>query len=243
MTWPNRLRLSLGLLLVLVLVATFTIVLNRRITQVTSASASIQALHLDIGTDYAGTVVRSSVEVGQEVTAGQTIVVVQSQALAHDLAIGLLSASAAPFTVTGDGTMIFTAPADGIITSLVAQEGTFVQAGDVLATLDRADSLYVSAEYSLDPRDYERIETGAAVSIVLPNQREISGTVESVEVRTAADRAESVITIASDDLERGEQNGLIAPGVPVLASIALRDDGVLAGVEQSATAFLRKVTS
>lgn len=242
MTWSNRLRLTLGLVVVLALVAVFTIVLNRRITQVTSASASIEALHLEVGTDYAGTVVRDYVEVGQEVSAGDTLVAVQSQALAHDLAIGLLSADAAPFTVTEDGTMTFVAPADGIVTSLAAGQGSFVQAGDVLATLDRADSLSVSAEYSLDPRDYERIETGAQVLVVLPNQHEISGTVASVEVRTAADRAESVITIHSDDLERGAQNGLVAPGVPVLASIDLRDDGVMAGVEQSATAFLRKIT-
>lgn len=243
MTWPNRLRLTLGLFLVLVVVATSTIILNRRITQVTSASASIQALHLDIGTDYAGTVVRAFVEAGEEVEAGDKIVAVQSQALAHDLAIGLVSADAAPFTVAEDGTMTFVAPEDGIVTSLTAAEGAFVQAGNVLATLDRADSLYVSAEYSLDPRDYERIEIGASVSVVLPNQQEISGTVQSVEVRTAADRAESVITIASDELERGAENGLIAPGVPVLASVRLRDDGIMAGVEQTATAFLRKVAS
>lgn len=243
MTWPNRLRLALGLLLVLAVTAAFTIVLNRRITQVTSASASIQALHLDIGTDYAGTVMTSSVEVGDDVAEGDTIVTVQSQALAHDIAIGLIRADAAPFGVTPDGTMTFVAPADGIVTALPAQEGAFVQAGTVLATLDRADSLYVSAEYSLDAGDYERIETGAAVSIVLPNQEEVSGTVESVAVHTSADRAESVITIASTDLQRGGQNGLIAPGVPVLASVELRDDGIMAGVEATATAFLRKVTS
>ena len=243
MTWPNRLRMTLGLFLILVVVATFTVVLNRRITQVTSASASIQALHLDIGTDYAGTVVRTYVEAGQEVEAGDKILAVQSQALAHDLAIGLIRADAAPFDVAEDGTMTFVAPADGLVTSLAATEGTFVKAGNVLATLDHADSLYVSAEYSLDPRDYERIEIGATVSVVLPNQKEISGTVESIEVRTAADRAESVITIASDELERGAENGLITPGVPVQASVSLRDDGIMAGIEQSATAFLRKVAS
>lgn len=243
MTWPNRLRLTLGLLLVLVIVATSAIILNRRITQVTSGSASIQALHLDIGTDYAGTVVGAFVEAGEEVEAGDKIVAVQSQALAHDLAIGLVRADAAPFDVAVDGTMTFVAPTDGIVTSLAAVEGAFVRAGDVLASLDRADSLYVSAEYSLDPRDYERIEIGAAVSVVLPNQKEISGTVQSLEVRTAGDRAESVITIASDDLERGSENGLITPGVPVQASVRLRDDGIMAGVEQSATEFFRKVAS
>src|SRR5699024_6436213 len=153
-------RLALGLLLVLAVTAAFTTVLNRRITQVTSASASIQALHLDIGTDYAGTVMTSSVEVGDDVAEGDTIVTVQSQALAHDIAIGLIRADAAPFDATPDGTMTSVAPADGIVTALPAQEGAFVQAGTVLATLDRADSLYVSAEYSLDAGDYERIETG-----------------------------------------------------------------------------------
>ncbi|MBI9113392.1 HlyD family efflux transporter periplasmic adaptor subunit [Sanguibacter suaedae] len=241
MTWPNRLRVAIGLVLVLAVVAAFTIVLNRRITQVSSASASIAALEVQVGTDYAGTVVEQFVQEGDTVTAGDAIVSVQSQALAHDLAIGLVRADAAPFSVETDGTMTFVAPESGIVTDLVADQGAFVQAGAVLATVEREDSLYVSAEFSLDPTDYERIETGATVTVVLPDQQEIVGTVDRIDVRTTAGRAESMIRVTSDELVRGNSNGLMMPGAPVVASVELRDDGIMAGLEESATAFLRKI--
>lgn len=241
MTWSNRFRVALGLVVILALVATFTLVLNRRITQVTSASASFEAESFELGTDYAGTVTNQFVEAGDLVKAGEPVISVQSQALAHDLSIGLVRADAAPFQVTEDGTMTFVAPEDGIVTAMDADLGAFIMSGGVLATIERADSLYVSAKYSLDPRDYERIAIGAEVTVVLPNQEEVDGTVESIEVRTEANRAESIIRVVSDDLERGEQDGLMVPGAPVTASVKLRDDGVLAGVEQAAEEFLRKI--
>jgi multidrug resistance efflux pump len=241
MTWSNRFRVALGLVVILALVAAFTLVLNRRITQVSSASASFEAESVELGTDYAGTVVDRFVKPGDAVTAGEPVISVQSQALAHDLAIGLVRADAAPFQVAPDGTMTFVAPSDGIVTTMHADLGAFVQSGGVLATIEQSESLYISAKFSLDPRDYERIAIGADVTLVLPNQQEIEGTVESIEVRTEANRAESVIRVASDELERGEQDGLMVPGAPVTASVQLRDDGVLAGVEQAAQEFLRKI--
>lgn len=241
MTWSNRFRVAVGLVVIFAIVAVFTLVLNRRITQVTSASASFEAESLELGTDYAGTVIDQFVEAGDTVEAGDPVVSVQSQALAHDIAIGLVRADAAPFEVETDGTMTFVAPADGIVTTVNAAPGSFIQAGGVLSTIERSDSLYVSAKFSLDPRDYERIAIGADVTMVLPNQQEVEGTVESIEVRTEADKAESVIRVASDALERGEQDGLMVPGAPVTASVELRDDGVMAGVEQAAEEFLRKI--
>ena len=74
MTWSNRFRVALGLLVILVLVAAFTLVLNRRITQVSSASASFEAESVELGTDYAGTVVDSFVKPGDAVTAGEPVI-------------------------------------------------------------------------------------------------------------------------------------------------------------------------
>lgn len=241
MTWSNRFRVALGLILVLALVAVFTIILNRRITQVSSATASIGAAEVELGTDYAGTVVERFVEPGDEVSAGEPVVSVQSQALAHDLAIGLVRADAAPFQVTPDGTMTFVAPEDGIVKTLDVSPGAFVQAGRVLAAIERSESLFVRAEFSLDAADYERLEPGADVTLVLPNQKEIDGSVDTIEVVTNANRAEAVIKVVSPELERGAENGLMTPGVPVTASVQLRDDGVMADVQHSAEAFLRKI--
>jgi multidrug resistance efflux pump len=246
MTWSNRLRLVAGLLAVVLVCAALTLVMNRRLSQATSETATIRAESLGIGTDYAGTVTESLVDEGDEVTEGDPLFTVSSLTLQHDLAIGLVSADTKAYQVSEDGTITLVAPYDAVVTELSAREGAFVEAGSTIATLDRAGSLFVDAEVSLDPSDYARVRQGAPVTIVLPDQSEISGEVASVSVTNADDTAEATVEITSDALvdagqDGAAQSGLLSPGTPVTASIELYDDGVLAGVNETFGQFLRKV--
>ena len=51
MTWSNRLRLVGGLLVVVLVCAALTLVMNRRLSQATSSTATIRAEVLDVGSD------------------------------------------------------------------------------------------------------------------------------------------------------------------------------------------------
>jgi multidrug resistance efflux pump len=241
MTWRSRLKLALGLLGVTALVLVLTLVFTQRQTQVASESASIQAERFPVGIDYGGTVVERVVSDGDHVKAGDPLFVVLSTALQADLAEGLLQPETIAYSVTPEGTITLTASVDGTVSDVQTERGSFVQAGQVLATIDRAGSLFVAAEYELTSGDYARIQEGAAVDIVLPDNQRIVGRASTVEVVTTEGKAKTTVTVTSESLVDGGHHGLISPGTPVSASLELRNDGIFAGLSDSLFDFLRKI--
>ncbi|NEN04617.1 biotin/lipoyl-binding protein [Diaminobutyricibacter tongyongensis] len=241
MTWANRFKLLLGLIVVVALVATFTLVFNQRQQQATSTSATIGAQSYPVGTDYGGIVTRQYVQDGDTVQKGQKLFDVQSLRLQQDVAAGTISATSAAYPVSRDGTATLVATVSGRIASIDVEQGAFAQAGAVLAHIDRSDSLYVKANFTLTPRDYARISDGASVQILLPNQRTVQGTVGTIEVQTVNGSAQSTIHVVSSQLVEGSDNGLVAPGTPVVATLHLRDDGILSGPSDAFAELLRKI--
>jgi multidrug resistance efflux pump len=241
MTWGNRFRLLFGLIVVVALVATFTLVFNQRQQQATSTSATIGAESLPVGTDYGGMVTHQYVKNGDQVVKGQKLFDVQSLRLQQDVAAGLISSTTAAYPVSRDGTATLLATVSGRISSISVEEGAFAQAGAVLAHIDRAQSLYIEAQYTLTARDYARITDGAPVQILLPNQRTLQGKVGRIEVHTVNGSAQSTIHVVSSQLVEGSDNGLVAPGTPVVATLHLRDDGILSGPGDAFSDLLRKI--
>jgi multidrug resistance efflux pump len=241
MTWKNRVKLFTGFIAVLVIVAGLTVVFNQRQSQVPSSSASIEAKRYPVGIDYGGTVTTTDVENGDRVAVGDTLFTLQSPSLESDLAKGLFKPKTVSYTVEDDGTITLTAAVAGTVSDVSTESGSFVQAGQVLATIDESGSLFVSAEYVLSARDYARIEEGASVDILLPNQKTVRGSVSSIDVETAEGEAESTILVTSNGLVDGAFNGLVKRGTPVTATLDLRDDGVFAGVQDGVQDFMRKI--
>lgn len=241
MTWSSRFKLVFGLVGVFAIVAVLTLVFNQRQAQTASLSASIDAERYPVGVDYGGTVAERLVDEGNRVRAGDPLFVVQSPSLQADLAEGLVQSETVAYSVTDAGEITLTAAVDGAVGEITTERGSFVQAGQVLTTIDRAGSLYVSADYVLSPRDYSRIEDGASVEIVLPNQQMVTGRVDSIEVATDDGEAEATVRVVSDGLVDGAYNGLVRRGTPVSTSLSLRDDGPLAGVGEGLFDFLRSI--
>lgn len=240
MTWANRLRLWGGTLGVLIIVAACTVVFAQRQAAAVSDSAEIQAATYDVGTDYGGTVVAVNAEVGDEVSAGDVLFEIDSARLRRDIADDLVDAAQLA-NVTDEGHYLVLATVDGIVASLEVQPGGYAQDGSMLGTLYDADSITVVAEFSMTRRDFGRVATGAAVELLLPDEREVTGTVTSIEVLTVAGEAQATVVIDSDELQDAAWDGLIVPGAPVQAQVQLRDDGILAGVRDMLTDFLRGI--
>jgi multidrug resistance efflux pump len=241
MTWRSRLKLVTGLLGVIALVLVLTLVFTQRQSQVASDSASIQAERFPVGIDYGGTVVERVVGEGDRVEAGDPLFVILSTTLQADLAEGLLKLETIAYSVTADGSITLTASVAGTVRDVTTERGSFVQAGQVLATIDRAGSLYVAAEYELTSGDYARIAEGAAVELFLPDNQRITGRASAVQVTTTDGKATTTVTVRSDSLVDGGHHGLMARGTPVTATLQLRNDGVFAGMSDSLFDFLRKV--
>jgi multidrug resistance efflux pump len=241
MTWSNRIRLFIGVLAVLVIVGACTLAFNQRQLRTESTNAAIAAEEFSVGTIYAGTIIEQLVEQGDEVVTGQMLFRVRSPLLARDLASEYVTAADLGVAVEPDGTFPVVATVDGTVSEVLAPLGDFTQAGAVLATVDRAKTLTVEAEFTLTPRDYGRIAEGTSVEILLPDDQTIRGKVTDIDVDTLEGEATTSVTIGSAALEAQAIGGLYRPGTPVLATLHLRDDGPLAGVTDVLRDFLRKI--
>ncbi|MEO5919616.1 MAG: HlyD family efflux transporter periplasmic adaptor subunit [Pseudolysinimonas sp.] len=228
MTWRNRFRMFFGLIFVVVLVAGLTLVLSQRKGETTSESAAVVAEAYPVGTDYPGAVVEQFVEEGDQVVVGDPIATVQSNDLAQDLADGVAPATSDVYDVSADGTLTVKSSVNGVIDSIEVRQGGYAAAGSTIATVWSTDTLFVEAEYLLSPTDYGRIEKGAIVSVDLPDTERVDGTVTSVDVATHDGIAVTTVRVDSETLVYGGEDGLMAPGTPVVATLQLRNDDALA---------------
>jgi multidrug resistance efflux pump len=241
MTWANRIRLVFGLIVVVAVVGTFTLVLNQRQTQVASDTASIEAISYPVGADYAGTVTSQAVEEGDEVTKGDPLLTIQSASLLTAINGPVAVPKSPAYVADSSGELTLIATEDGVVSELDATTGGFVGAGQTLATIDQAGSLYVLAEFTLDPYDFSRLEEGAVVELVLPDHQRIVGFVSVVSVETVKGEANIEVEIKSDELVQGTHNGLVEPGTPVTAIMHLRDDGPFAGIKDTLQSLREQV--
>jgi multidrug resistance efflux pump len=241
MTWMNRLKLAIGLVVTLAIVAAGTLVFTQRQHRALSATASIAAESYPVGTDYGGIVTRQHVTVGDEVSAGDPLFEVHSLQLRRDIASGYVVDPEVIAGLGDDGTSTIVATVDGTVASVAVPQGGFAQAGAVIATLDRNESLFVVAEFVLSARDYARIVEGAPAELLLPDQETLTGTVADIDVDTVDGQARSTVRIESAQLAAEPATGLFQSGTPVSATIRLRDDGPLAGVSDAMHDLLRKI--
>lgn len=242
MTWGNRLRLAAGLIVVLAVVLVSTLVLSVRQTEVSSSTASVNAMTYSVGSDYAGTVVDQKVKQGDTVTKGETLLTIQSAAVAAASATHPGIPANESYTVAPGGMLTLKATEPGVIEKMGAEIGGFVSAGSSLATVDRAQSLYVQAKFRLDPYDFSRVQKGARVDLVLPDQRQLTGTVSQIHVTTTSGGAASVeIRVTCPQLAVSKDSELASPGTPIQATLHLRDDGLLGGLRVMVADFLQKL--
>jgi multidrug resistance efflux pump len=242
MTWANRLRLFVGLIAVVAIVAVATFVLSVRETEVASSSATVKAVSYSVGSDYAGTVVTEKIRAGDPVRKGEPLLTIQSAALAAAVSTKSAVPTSEAYTIARGGMLTLTATEPGVVSSVGAHVGGFVSAGSQLATIDRAGSLYVLAQFRIDPYDFSRIEKGARVELVLPNQRQLVGTVSRINVATTGGGAAKVrVQVKCPGLVLGKDNGLITPGTPISANLRLRDEGPLGGLREMFVSLLQKL--
>lgn len=220
MSWKARLKLLLGLVLVLGIVAVATYHLNETRGRVTSTSAQVLGQDLTIGAPYPGLVLDRRADVGTAVHKGDVLFVVDSATLALARSTG--SRVPASTRLDGQGHLEVQATTDGTLTAVKAEPGTYVQAGDQLGTLERANTLYVEAQFTLSAKEYARVSDKAPVQVLLPDGTTITGTADHIRVTTVDGKAQAVVTVTSPQLA---EHGLVTAGAPVVVDLSLRNDG------------------
>jgi len=242
MTWTNRLRLWGGMLAVVLLVGLLAVLFNQRQHQAPSVAAHVDAPTSAVGSDYGGVVTESFVKEGDRVTAGQPLFTLSSLSLQQDLANGLKPAPTQAYDIdAATGSITYLAVMDGYVADITATEGSFLGNGQQMALVVADGERSVVATYELDPVDYGRIERGARVEILLPDNQQVSGTVSNARVEHEGGRTVTEVRVASSELMDPSLESLTRLGTPVLAVMQLKDEGPLAGPTSSMLAFLTKV--
>ena len=79
------------------------------------------------------------------------------------------------------------------------------------------------------------------MDILLPNNQIVTGTVSTIEVATENAKALTEVRVDSKELSDDSLDNLTKTGTPVIATLQLRDDGPLAGVNDQVFDFLRQI--
>ena len=241
MSWRNRLRLWVGLVLVVLVVATLTLVVNQRARQAFSMNARVVASQYHVGLDYGGVVVEQYVELGDDVRSGDRLFTISSLGLQKDLTNGLDPVSTEAYDIDRKkGQVTYRATVDGTVTALAALEGGFVGGGDDMAEITAGGTQYVTAEFTLPPKDYARILEGGAAQIELPNRETVDGSVSRVSVETTDGVARTTVEVDAPALRKRTLDAFNQPGSPVSVTLTLEDEGVLAGPTDSLMEFLHR---
>ena len=137
MTWTIRLRLAATLLVTLVVVAALVVIFNQRQHTIASTSATIVAPSVTVASNYDGTVIRSYVDVGSDVTKGEKLFEVSSVSLQQDLANDVKIADSDALRVDEEtGTLTYLATTDGTVTQIEVEPGQKVAEGDIVAIIE-----------------------------------------------------------------------------------------------------------
>jgi multidrug resistance efflux pump len=239
MRWTSRLRLLIGVLLVVVVAGVATYHLNQTRGRAVSTSAQVLGQDLTVGAPYAGVVLDRHADVGTHVHQGDQLFVVDSATLSLARSTG--ARIPASTQVDAKGHLVVLATADGTVTAVKAEPGTYVQAGDNLATVQRTDSLFVEAQFTLTPKQYARVAAKAPVLLHLPDGTTVPGTADDVHVTTVDGQARAVATVSSPALSQAGSGTLVTAGAPVVAELELRNDGWVTRAGDAVQAYVRSL--
>ena len=177
----------------------------------TIAYATEQAIY----SAQSGQVLTLSIQEGESVTAGQTILTLKNDSLTNAVTNASLQVRSAQTSLSqlmdqrADYTV--TAPVDGTILSRTVKQGDLAAAGSPMAVLAQPEALCVHA--SIDEQYIDRVGTGQSASITFTTdtgeQRTYTGSVRRVEDTgvTSGGVTDYTVEIALDDTD-GLRDGM-----------------------------------
>ncbi|HEX6887233.1 MAG TPA: hypothetical protein VF143_03930, partial [Candidatus Nanopelagicales bacterium] len=103
----------------------------------------------------------------------------------------------------------------------------FVPANTPIASVEVADSLFVTAEFQLRPAEYALIREASTMTVTLPNGTAVPASITDVSVEAGDNIAYTTVRAEARDLS---DHGIFGAGTPVSAAIELPNHGLLASL-------------
>jgi hypothetical protein len=235
MTWRTRIKLALGVAAVLVMVGLLSLRLNSEVRTVHAVEGSLAAQEYQVGTDYSGVLVDQYVRPGDVVSPGDRLFALKSDRLRRDLANGLIRPEDSTYRIRDKSTLMFVATAAGTVQSVEYLEGAYVPANTVIATVEVADSLYVTADFRLRPAEYALIREAEHMTVTLPNGTTVATPISDVSVAADDNIAHTSVRAPAFDMP---DEALFGAGTPVSTTIELPNHGLVASISDLARGLL-----
>jgi hypothetical protein len=172
---------------------------------------------------------------GDEVQSGDPLFALQSNRLRRDLASGLIRPEDSTHRIRDENTLMFRAATAGTVRNVDYVEGAFVPANTPIASLEVANTMFVTAQFQLRPAEYALLREARTMTVTLPNGTAIPATITDVSVEAGDNIAHTTVRAEAADLS---DHGLFGAGTPVSTSIQLPNHGLLASLGDLVTGLL-----
>jgi multidrug resistance efflux pump len=179
-----RLKFLIGILFVVMLCASLFVYLDYSMSRVDSLDARLSSDSYTVGLDYSSIVQKQFVEEGGYVKVNDPLFEVRSSTLAEAIRNNEVAQSSLLYKLTEKGNVLISAAANGRVQEIKYRQGSFVPANSEIAVINNENGLYVSATYKLSSPDYARINTRSKLTVILPDNTTLQGSVYNITLET-----------------------------------------------------------
>jgi len=224
---------------VLLVAGVLFIRLQYDMSTIASQSAQLQSATYSIGAGYSGIIEQQDVQEGDPVRAGEELFDLRSPDLATALNDNEISQSDSLYSVTSSGDIKITAATNGTVQTINYPEGAFVPANSNIAVIDTENATYVSAIFKLSPPDYAKLSNGNKVSVLLPDNSRVTGTVYGISLATTGNQIYTTVKVRIDQSKINQD--VFSVGTPVQAKLYLNTTTWYGDIYGFAHAHIRPV--
>lgn len=164
-----RRRLIIGLIILVLIGFGLYLYSNSNETVVDATTAQIKTNTYDVGSPYSGQITAQFVHAGDRVTQGEHLFYVQSAELTAIQSNPSSKVTNLQLPLTKSGEIIIEASKSGTVEKINENQGSFVPANAVLATIAQPSGLAVAAKFRLSPGQYAAIGDSSRLIVTLPS--------------------------------------------------------------------------
>ncbi|HCH34626.1 MAG: Biotin/lipoyl attachment domain-containing protein [Candidatus Saccharibacteria bacterium GW2011_GWC2_48_9] len=236
MKFTTRLKFIFGILVTIAACASLFVYLDYSMSRVSSVEAQLDSDYFAVGIDYSGIVEEQLVEEGDYIKKNDPLFEIRSSTLTEAIKNDEVAKSSLLYRVTDDGTVLISAAAAGRVQTINYRQGAFVPANSEIAIVNSENALYVRATYKLSSPDYARISNKSKLSITLPDNKKIEGSVYDISLDTSD---KEVLTTVRASIDQEAVNRVaFSVGTPVESTLFLDTDTWYNRISSAITSLL-----
>lgn len=219
MKFTTRLKFFTGIMVVIAVCTALFVYLDYAMSRADSIDAQINSDTYTVGIDYSGIVEKQYVDEGSYIKTNDPLFEIRSSTLADAIRNNEVAKSALLYSVNDKGNVLVSAAANGRVQTIKYRQGAFVPANSEIATVNIENGIYVSATYKLSSPDYARINNKSKISVTLPDNTVLEGSVYNISLETVD--KEVVTTVRARVNQSLVNETVFAVGTPVRTTLFL----------------------